>query len=152
MKAAGPPMGSAEDLAIAGELWREMEDYTSWDPWPDRSGWQEGKSPHGKFVKFYVDETAAQDLSALADGAIIIKENYAKKSEDALKSLTVMQKREGYAPDHGDWFWVKYGPDGEVMANENGVKLAGRVAKGTGKGCIACHENAEGDDYVFTND
>ncbi len=32
------------------------------------------------------------------------------------------------------------------------MKLAGRVAKGKPKGCIACHRGAAGGDYVYTHD
>jgi cytochrome c peroxidase len=43
-------------------------------------------------------------------------------------------------------------PDGSLDENDNGMAMAGRVAKGADKGCIACHAKAKGDDYVFTND
>jgi len=36
--------------------------------------------------------------------------------------------------------------------NPKGMQLAGRVAKGAEKGCIACHGSAPGDDYLFTTD
>lgn len=32
------------------------------------------------------------------------------------------------------------------------MALAGRVAKGADQGCIACHQTAEGGDYVYTHD
>jgi hypothetical protein len=63
-----------------------------------------------------------------------------------------MKKIDGYDPENEDWFWVKYAPDGGVAEGEGGIPLAGRVAKGTSQGCIACHANAKGDDYVFAND
>jgi len=58
----------------------------------------------------------------------------------------------GYDPDDKDWFWVKYAPDGTVLTNPKGMKLAGRVAKGMDKGCIACHAGAPGGDMVFNHD
>lgn len=42
--------------------------------------------------------------------------------------------------------------DDTVDKNDKGVPLAGRVAKGTTMGCMACHANAEGGDYLFVND
>ena len=42
---------------------------------------------------------------------------------------------------------VKFAPNGEIMTNEKGRKLAGRVAKGMTKGCIACHSNAGGERF-----
>lgn len=49
-----------------------------------------------------------------------------------------MYKSSGYNPDAGDWFWSKYGPEGEAMD-------AGKV-----EGCISCHESMGGGDYVAT--
>ena len=63
-----------------------------------------------------------------------------------------MYKRNGYDRDNNDWFWVKFLPDGSLDSNPEGVKLAGRVAKGMSAGCIACHKAAPGGDLVFNND
>lgn len=64
-----------------------------------------------------------------------------------------MYRREaGYDADNGNWFWAKYTPYGEVEQNTSGVYLAGRVAKGATKGCIACHKSAPGNDMVFNTD
>lgn len=69
-----------------------------------------------------------------------------------LAAITVMFKREkDYDSDNQDWFWVKYKPDGSLHANPKGVLLAGRIAKGMGAGCIACHIDADGEDYLFNN-
>ena len=63
-----------------------------------------------------------------------------------------MFKREkGYDPESKNWFWAKYKPDGQLFVNPKGMQLAGRVAKGKPKGCIACHQAAPGGDFVFTN-
>ncbi len=94
---------------------------------------------------------------------VIIKDNFGGEGatletvsaspEEFLASVTVMVQREaGYDPANNDWFWVKYGPDGAIDQNPAGMALAGRVAKGTDTGCIACHAGAGGDDYIFTND
>ncbi len=69
-----------------------------------------------------------------------------------LMAVTVMQKVRGYDPEDKDWFWVKFDPSGGVMKNPKGMSLAGRVAKGMNKGCIACHGNAGGEDFMFVND
>ncbi len=47
---------------------------------------------------------------------------------------------------------MKYGTAGTIEENEKGMKLAGRVAKGMPKGCISCHAQAGGSDYLFSND
>jgi hypothetical protein len=63
-----------------------------------------------------------------------------------------MAKREdGYDAKNGNWFWVKYKPNGNLHTNAKGMKLAGRVAKGMDKGCIACHQSASGNDLVFAH-
>lgn len=153
-QAQGPPFGSQQDVAMAETLWNDMEGYQeTWKPWPGKEGWQEGQSPHGKWVKFYLNDKAAASMEqGFQDGSVIIKENFTQKNVDSLAAVTIMQKRQGYAPDNGDWFWVKYGPQGSVLKNPKGMSLAGRVAKGTGQGCIACHTKARGGDLVFTND
>jgi hypothetical protein len=35
--------------------------------------------------------------------------------------------------------------------NPKGMALAGKIAKGSDAGCIACHVGADGDDYLFVN-
>jgi hypothetical protein len=134
----------------ANELWTQIEDYETWKQPEDFTGWQEGNSPHGKVLKYFVNDKADANLSA--DGAVIVKENYSAQSEDALMSVTVMEKIKGYDPETKNWFYVKYAPDGTVMKNPAGKALAGLVGKGGDKGCIPCHASAKGDDYVFMND
>ena len=96
-------------------------------------------------------------------GEVIIKNNYggegvskeavANDPDKWLKAVTVMYRREaGYDPEDNNWFWVKFAPDGSILTNPKGAQLAGRVAKGMDKGCIACHKTAPGEDMVFKND
>ncbi len=95
-------------------------------------------------------------------GKVIVKKNFGgegvskeavgKDAAKYLKAVTVMFKREaGYDADNQDWFWAKFLADGSLDKNPKGMQLAGRVAKGKPKGCIACHKAAPGGDYVFTN-
>jgi len=130
-------------------LWTQIKNYESWTVPEGFEGWQDGTSPHGSVLRYYVNTAAKGDLTR--DGAIIVKENYSEQSEDALKSVTVMEKRKGYDPDTKDWFYVKYSPDGKVMENPKGAKLAGLIGKGMAEGCIPCHSTAGGDDYLFMN-
>ena len=46
----------------------------------------------------------------------------------------------------------KYGKDGTIEKNPKGMLLAGRVAKGMDRGCISCHSQADGKDFLFSND
>ena len=145
-----PPFGSQREVARAQALWNKMGDYTSWKPYPGMAGWQDGKNPHAPHLKYYVNDVAHSNPTT--HGAIIVKENYKARTDDALAAVTVMQKIRGYDPDNADWFWVKFGPKGEILKNPKGMSLAGRVAKGMPKGCISCHGNAGGNDYLFAND
>lgn len=47
---------------------------------------------------------------------------------------------------------MKYSPQGPVMENPQGMKLAGPVGKGKDASCIASHARAGGDDDLFMND
>jgi len=148
-QAAGKPFGTQSHVQRAERIWsQQMSDYRTWSAYPGFDGWQDGQGPHGAKLKYFVNEVAAGDPTA--DGAVIVKENYSAERDDALTSVTIMKRIAGFAPDHADWFWVKYGPGGEVLENPKGLPLAGRV--GVDEGCISCHSKARGDDYLFAND
>ena len=150
--AMGPPFGGPADMGRASSLWSAMSGYRSWATYPGKEGWQDGKSPHGKYLKYYINSVAASNPGTPGNGAIIVKENYMARASGSLGAITVMQKIQGYDPEDGDWFWVKFDPKGNVMKNPKGMSLAGRVAKGMPQGCIACHGNAAGNDFLFVND
>lgn len=146
-----PPFGGPDDMERAESLWNSMRGYTNWDPYPGLADWQPGKSPHGKVLKYYINSVAARGPEKPGPGSIIVKQNYGREGGPVM-AVTVMQKVRGYDPEDGDWFWVKFAPNGEVMKNPKGMNLAGRVAKGMSTGCIACHSNAGGGDFLFAND
>lgn len=150
------PFGDKDDVAFAQKVWKAMDGYQNWllktDIMP-------GRSPHGKFIRTYFSILNFDGKHYHA----IVKDNYggqdvtmdqvSKSPEDYLVAVTVMVQREpGYDPDNQNWFWVKYAKDGTIDTNGQGVALAGRVAKGTERGCIACHKSAQGGDYFYTND
>lgn len=128
--------------ANADDFWThitETESYRDWEPWPGHAGFMPGNSPHGAFLKLYVNEPAMMALEAgtpLPSGAIVVKENYGP--ERALAAVTPMYRVANYNPEGGDWFWAKYGKNGDVEAS-------GKV-----QSCIDCHSAAEGDDWHFT--
>jgi hypothetical protein len=148
--------GGVRDVTFASMIWPELARYGTWLM---RSDYLPGKSPHGDFVRVYYNTVNLNGTPY----HVLLKENFggegaalvtvAKEPAKYLKALTVMIQREaGYDPDNRNWFWVKYNPDGTVAADEKGLVLAGRIAKGQAVGCIACHANARGGDYIFTND
>lgn len=148
--------GGKDDVAFAQKVWAAMGGYQNWLV---RTGILPGRSPHGKFIRTYYSILNIDGKHYHA----IVKDNYGgkdvtidqvkKSPDDYLMSITVMVQREaGYDPDNQDWFWVKYGKDGSIDKNGQGVAMAGRVVKGADKGCIACHKSAQGGDYFYTND
>lgn len=148
--------GGDKDVTFANNVWAGMKGYMDW---PMSSDVYPGTSPHGKFLRVYYNVVNV-------DGKpyhVIVKDNYAGEgvSQEAasknpgkfLAAVTIMVQREpGYDKENNDWFWVKYKGDGSIEKNDAGVAMAGRVAKGSDKGCIACHSHAKQGDYVFTND
>ena len=148
--------GGKEDVEFANRLWKAMKDYQKWLM---KSDFYPGASPHGQFLRLYYNMVNVNGKPY----HVIVKDNFggegarletvSQSPEKYLAAVTVMVQREaGYDSDNNDWFWVKYKADGTIDKNPQGMALAGRVAKGMDVGCIACHQQAEGNDYVFTND
>lgn len=153
---AKPPFGDPDNLAYAASVWEQMEGYRQWRL---TTAVYQGASPHGAFLRMFSSYVTVNGVAR----PIVVKENFggegvtaqasADKPDEWLKAVTIMLQREaGYDDDNDNWFWVKYAPDGSVMANPKGVRLAGRVAKGMPAGCISCHLSAEDGDYLFFND
>ncbi len=150
------PYGGPKDLAFAKKVWSQMKNYRKWEL---HSELLKGQTPHGKWVKIYTSWLRV-------DGTlfpIIVKDNFRGRGinkkriiEDPnpwLKAVTIMVKREkGYDKENQDWFWAEYDPKGAIINSPKGIPLAGRIAKGSSKGCISCHSQADGNDYLFSND
>ena len=157
--AQSAPFGTDEDAAYAALLWDVMVASNLAGDGAITSFPYEGTDPHGMMLEtFYTKGTVNGHT-----GDLIIKRNYGPEGVSAdevlmdpakhLGAVTIMFRREaGFDSDNQDWFWVKYLPDGSLDKNPAGMRLAGKVAKGADAGCIACHVNAGGDDYVFTSD
>jgi hypothetical protein len=135
------------------KLWGYLtrQKYRNWAPVPGQSDdFYEGSSPHGAFLKMYLNRTAAGNLKELPNGSMVVKENYGPDRK-TLMAITVMYRSKGYNPDAGDWYWVKYNPDGTVAKAPpamNSMPLMGKPG-----GCIKCHgEGADGGDFAFMND
>ena len=120
----------------------QIHPYEEWPLWPGKDKLYKGTEPHGALLTTYVNESALGALKeksgSLPAGSIIVKENYTPAKE--LAAVTAMYRVEGYNPQAGDFFWIKFFPDGKVDA-------AGKV-----ESCIACHSSAPGEDFLFTGD
>ena len=114
--------------------------YQDWQLWPGKGELYEGQHPHGAFLTTYLNEaayTAVQNKAgSLPHGAIVVKENYTP--EKKLAAITVMYKKHGYNPEAGNYFWIKYAPDGTI-------EKEGKV-----EGCINCHASVKANDWLFT--
>lgn len=138
-----PPGEGEMPKTEADDFWNYItaeNPYTEWKQWPGMEGMYEGQSPHGAYLKLYLNDVAYKAIKEdkmLPDGAILVKENYGEDME-TLMAITPMYRSKGYNPDAGDWFWAKYGNEGKVMAS-------GKV-----QSCIDCHMKAKDMDWVFT--
>ena len=126
----------------ADALWNyitKVSPYQNWSFWPDHQGMQAGRAPHGPKHKVYVNDKAlASKKPPLEYGSIQVKENFNMTGQ--LKAITVMYKIKDYNPGDGDWFWVKYSPEGKA-------DKAGKPA-----GCIGCHGTRANNDFVVVHD
>ena len=157
LAAQNMPFGMEDDVAYAKLLWDVMEASRLVGDNAIMASPYDGTPPHGKMLEtFYTSATVDGH-----EGTLIVKRNYGPEGVTAddiladpgkhLGAITVMfQREDGYDADNMNWFWVKYLKDGTLDKNPKGMMLAGRVAKGADKGCIACHSNE--DDYIFTTD
>ena len=113
--------------------------YQSWQLWPGKTKLYEGKHPHGALLTTYVSKGAYDAIEAksggIPDGEFIVKENYTPDKK--LAAVTVMYKKDGYNAEGGDWFWLKYAPDGTIQKE-------GKVG-----GCIGCHASVKNNDWLF---
>lgn len=152
------PFGTDADIAYSQLLWEVMEAQSLAGENAIQSFPYEGIEPHGMMLETFYTKATVDGHT----GDLIVKNNYGPEGIEIddvladrskhLAAVTVMFRREaGYDADNKDWFWVKYLPDGTLDKNPKGMQLAGRVAKGADAGCIACHTNADGEDYVFTS-
>lgn len=118
----------------------DKNDYTKWPLFPGKDKLYKGAHPHGALLTTYVSPDAMAAMrgkkGVIPSGGIIVKENYTPEAK--LAAVTVMYKKAGYNPDAGDWFWIKYAPNGAI-------EKEGKVA-----GCINCHRAVQGNDWVFT--
>ncbi len=157
--AVAQPFGGQEDQDYAAQIWEAMVAANVAGPDAPMVMPYAGSEPHGfQLTTLFTTVTIGGH-----EGALVIKNNYGPEGVEVdevladpaghLGAVTVMFKREaGYDAETQDWFYAKYLPDGTLDQNPKGMALAGLVGKGGDAGCIACHQNAGGDDYLFVTD
>jgi hypothetical protein len=140
-----PPYGGPFDLMQAEALWSELEDRESWAAFTGREGMLESEDPHGPFGTLHANSIAVGDPVSLPFGSVIAKHAY--DDTGAVTSITAVKRIDNFNPEAFDWFWARYTIDGELTFDEDGHALGGAIAPG----CIDCHRDAPGGDFVFTN-
>jgi hypothetical protein len=156
----GDLLGSKDDYVFlnneaqdAAQIYTDvtaMDDYTAWlgfgtatTPPPveaDASG-----GAHGAFNRTFLNDIGDGNERNLADGTIIVKENYSP-DENTMVAITVMAKITDIDAANENWFYAKLSPTGEVQ-------LAGTLgANNVGCALNGCHDAAAGNDFVFAND
>ncbi|MBI2478404.1 MAG: cytochrome P460 family protein [Planctomycetia bacterium] len=129
--------------------WLQRTNYTKWNGADGGSpDFEEGQSPHVALIKTYVSAKAETNLRDLPNGTVIVKENYSPDKK--LMAITVMHRSTGYDPEHGDWYYAKYMPNGKIDVTPPEMKsmpVAGKFMM-----CIECHKGAGGNDFAFFND
>jgi len=137
--AAGGGLPKADGPSVY-EYITKTNPYQQWALFPGKGKLYTGKHPHGALLTTYVNDIALAGINdkvgTLANGSIIVKENYMPNK--MLGAITVMYRVKGYDSEAGDWFWAKYAADG-MIAKE------GKVT-----GCINCHAAVINNDWIFT--
>ena len=132
--------GKSEDEKTAEDIWQEIQGYSNWGQAVDWTGVKASlDGTHGDFVQIWLNQEALPSFedSTSADlpyGSISVKEGYSLSDGSNINTITVMKMIEGFDPDHGDWFWASFDPNGDV-------NKAGSISS-----CYNCH--ASGTDYI----
>lgn len=126
----------------AAAVWKFITQESSFKDWKRLP---EQQKTHGSFIpdtpeqKTYANKQAMESTKLpLNNGSMVVKYNLSPANE--VKGITIMYKVKGYNPSAGDWFWVQYGPEGEVQE-------AGKSQK-----CIACHSKRADNDYLLAHE
>jgi len=132
------PSREAYDLAIAGDAYKDWARFPNADDKLYPSG-----QHNGDFVRSYMNDVAVAAITdfkgAFPDGTILVKEQYADEGGKTPTGHTVMWKRDGYDPEHGDWYWIAFNAKGETTSHD-----------GMAPYCFDCHAAAKANDWVYT--
>lgn len=94
------------------------------------------------------DEVEEPSFKSYKPGTIVLKENFTgnQGAPDTPISVTLMIKEaKGYDPKGGDWKYVQFAPNGEIIMQGNSQDPA------INKACASCHINISDRDYIFAN-
>ena len=136
---AGAAQG-AKSAAATSSAPCSME-FADWQDWYQLN--EEPIQGHEVWVTIHLDQAAREAYPRAAvpmpECSRIVKAHRVSQTSPVVSRLTVMVKMPaGYDPEHGDWWYGMYDPQGKIP------EMQGRVEV-----CIACHEGAAQADYLF---
>lgn len=139
----GTPVG--QDRVEANTLEQEIANYKEWKAPDFFDGYHKSRHPLPEFVKYYANDTLLNSIDNPANGSIVVKEQF--DQDKKFIGLTVMKRIDGYAPEHGDWYWAIADTDVEITN-------AGKLNSIWTSSCIDCHKHKGdyGNDLLFIND
>lgn len=150
--------GGPEDVEFAADLWDAMLQAGLVGSKAMNGQPYFGTHPHGSILESAIHTITVKGVTSILAAKLSYRgigvsiDDVVADRAAFIEDVTVMFKREdGYDTPHQNWFWAKYNPDGTLDMTPKGVQLAGRIARGKPKGCIACHLKAEGGDLLFIN-
>lgn len=138
---------ATENSVTAEMIWTRLSssDYRkNWKYFPGKPLYFMG-SQHGRYLITYLNTKAYNAVNkgsaVLPYDSVLVTESYTPDNE--LEDIYVMQRVRGFNPEGGDWYWVKYSPDG--TAQTRGTGPAGKVGS-----CINCHnQSTAGSEYIM---
>lgn len=150
--------GAAGDVARAEMLWPLLEARGLVGADPVQTQLVLAREPVGQLI-----ETLGARLSIEGEERLaFVKRVYASGVSPAeidadrlgllVHTVAMIRAERGYNAQADDWFFVRYGPEGAILTDQNGVPEAGRLHGQSDIGCMACHRTAPGDDFLFTTD
>jgi hypothetical protein len=122
-----------------------FEDWRSW--WKVNQAPLVSEGHSNSHVDVYVDDLAKETYLTMSapfpECARIVKAKYTDASATEVEVLGIMVKMpEGYDPDHNDWWYARYDPTGKKALAQGKTIFE----------CRACHQQASGTDYLFSEE
>ena len=162
-----PEKGCTSDFVIPKEFKEELNNYRnnwSWLTGYQYSGlhWNQfisifiNQSPkvfknnYREYVRYYLNDDE-EDLGeprfkSYPPGTIVVKENYLSENGKPGQPLTLtfmIKHKPGFSPETGDWEYVQSDTKGNII-------MRGTTDASVHEGCVKCHSNVPGRDYVFS--
>lgn len=123
-------------------VWAQIQGYETWPMFPENTTPKPSAAHMGMFVVAHYNPIVGQAITShalpLADGALIVKDNFAHADDKTPMAITLMSKQSG------KWYFVEATPDGMVMTDPTGAALEGTDVKM----CTACHDASKNDGVV----